>query len=44
VKAVTNDDSPADCTVVVAREYLLAMAKGHLDPMSAMMRVFGLLQ
>ncbi len=35
---VTNDDSPADCTVVVAREDLLAMAKGQLDPMSAMMR------
>lgn len=37
-RTVTNDDAPADCTVVVAREDLEAMAKGQLDPMSAMMR------
>jgi putative sterol carrier protein len=37
-QTVTNDDAPADCTVVVAREDLLAMTKGQLDPMSAMMR------
>lgn len=37
-QAVTNDDAPADCTVTVSREDLLAMAKGELDPMSAMLR------
>ncbi len=35
---VSNEDAPADCTVVVSREDLEAMAKGSLDPMSAMMR------
>jgi putative sterol carrier protein len=35
---VTNDDAPADCTVVVSREDLESMARGQLDPMSAMMR------
>ena len=35
---VTNDDAPADCTVVISREDLLAMARGELDPMSAMLR------
>ena len=37
-QAVTNDDAPADCTVVISREDLEAMAKGELDPMSAMLR------
>jgi putative sterol carrier protein len=37
-QTVTNDDAPADCTVEIAREDLLAMAKGELDPMSAMLR------
>ena len=37
-QAVTNDDAAADCTVVVSREDLEAMAKGELDPMSAMLR------
>jgi putative sterol carrier protein len=37
-QAVTNDDAPADCTVVVACDDLTAMAKGELDPMSAMLR------
>jgi putative sterol carrier protein len=37
-QSVTNDDTPADCTVVVSREDLMAMAKGELDPMSAMLR------
>lgn len=37
-QAVTNDDAPADCTVVVSREDLEAMAKGQLDPMTAMFR------
>ena len=35
---VTNDDAPADCTVVVSREDLESMVRGELDPMSAMMR------
>lgn len=35
---VTNDDAPADCTVVISREDLEAMARGQLDPMAAMMR------
>jgi putative sterol carrier protein len=37
-RTVTNDDAPADCTVVIAREDLVAMAKGELDPMAAMLR------
>ena len=37
-QAVTNDDAPADCTVVISREDLEAMAKGELDPMTAMLR------
>ncbi len=35
---VSNDDAPADCTVIIGREDLEAMAKGQLDPMAAMMR------
>jgi putative sterol carrier protein len=35
---VTNEDTPADCTVAVTREDLEAMARGELDPMQAMMR------
>ncbi len=37
-KAVTNDDAPADCTLVISREDLVALAKGQLDPMAAMLR------
>lgn len=37
-QAVSNEDAPADCTVVVAPDDLEAMAKGQLDPMSAMLR------
>jgi putative sterol carrier protein len=37
-RTVTNEDAPADCTVVVACEDLVSMVKGQLDPMSAMMR------
>ena len=37
-QAVTNADAPADCTVVVSREDLAALARGELDPMSAMLR------
>ena len=36
--AVTNDDAPADCTVVVSLDTLGAMARGELDPMAAMFR------
>lgn len=35
---VSNDDEPADCTVVVSRDDLEALARGELDPMSAMLR------
>lgn len=37
-QTVTNEDAPADCTVIVSREDLEAMAKGELDPMGAMLR------
>ncbi len=37
-QAVTNADAPADCTVVVSREDLEALARGELDPMSAMLK------
>ena len=37
-RTVTNDDVPAACTVVVGREDLEAMARGELDPMTAMLR------
>ncbi len=35
---VTNDDAPADCTVVISREDLESLVRGELDPMAAMMR------
>jgi putative sterol carrier protein len=35
---VTNDDAPADCTLVVAIDDLVALAEGRLDPVMAMMR------
>ena len=35
---VFNEDRPADCTVSVSTEDLLALAQGRLDPMSALMR------
>jgi len=35
---VTNADAPADCTVVISRDDLEALARGLLDPMTAMMR------
>lgn len=37
-RTVTNEDGPADCTVVISREDLEAMVRGQLDPMSAMLR------
>jgi putative sterol carrier protein len=35
---VSNEDKPADCTVSVSKDDLVALAKGQLDPMSALMR------
>ena len=35
---VTNDDAPADCTIIVAREDLEAMVRGELDPTMAFMQ------
>ncbi len=35
---VSHDDGPADCTVLVSRDDLAALAQGRLDPMTAMMR------
>ena len=34
---VSNDDKPADLTVTVSRTDLVALGKGELDPMRAMM-------
>ncbi len=34
---VTNDNAPADCTVIVSKDDLVAMAQGDLDPTSAFM-------
>jgi putative sterol carrier protein len=34
---VTNEDAPADCTIVVAKDDLVAMTKGELDPTTAFM-------
>ena len=34
---VTNDNAPADCTVTVSKDDLVAMTKGELDPTSAFM-------
>jgi putative sterol carrier protein len=35
---VTNEDLPADCTVSLSKEDLMALAQGQLDPMTALMR------
>ncbi|HVY35512.1 MAG TPA: SCP2 sterol-binding domain-containing protein [Caulobacteraceae bacterium] len=35
---VCNEDRPADCTVSVSTDDLVALAQGRLDPMSALMR------
>jgi putative sterol carrier protein len=37
-QVVSNEDAPADCTVVISCADLEAMARGQLDPMAAMMR------
>ena len=34
---VSNDNAPADCTIIVAREDLEAMVRGELDPTMAFM-------
>ncbi len=34
---VTNEDTPADCTVIVSKDDLEAMTKGELDPTTAFM-------
>lgn len=36
--AVSNADRPADCTLVLSLEDLIALGKGKLDPAMAMMR------
>ena len=35
--SVTNDNTPADCTVIVSKDDLEAMTKGELDPTTAFM-------
>ena len=34
---VTNDSAPADCTVIVSKDDLVAMTQGQLDPTTAFM-------
>lgn len=34
---VTNEDLPADCTIIVSREDLESMVRGELDPTMAFM-------
>jgi putative sterol carrier protein len=35
---VTNENTPADCTIIVAREDLESMVRGELDPTMAFMQ------
>ena len=35
---VSNDDRPADCTVSVSAEDLVALTQGRMDPMNALVR------
>ncbi len=35
--SVTNENLPADCTVIVAKDDLVAMTQGELDPTTAFM-------
>jgi putative sterol carrier protein len=35
--SVTNENTPADCTVIVSKDDLVAMTQGELDPTSAFM-------
>ncbi len=34
---VTNENTPADCTVIVSKDDLVAMTQGELDPTTAFM-------
>jgi putative sterol carrier protein len=36
--SVTNEDKPADCTIVVAKDDFEKMAQGQLDPTMAFMQ------
>jgi putative sterol carrier protein len=36
--SVTNEDLPADCTILVSQEDFEDLARGRLDPAMAMMR------
>ena len=36
--AVTNDDLPADCTILVSQDDFEDLARGRLDPAMALMR------
>jgi putative sterol carrier protein len=36
--SVTNDDLPADCTILVSQDDFEDLARGRLDPAMAMMR------
>jgi putative sterol carrier protein len=35
---VTNEDAPADCTIIVSRDDLESMVRGELDPTMAFMQ------
>ncbi len=35
--SVTNENLPADCTVIVSKDDLVAMTQGELDPTTAFM-------
>ena len=35
--SVTNENAPADCTVIVSKDDLVAMTQGELDPTTAFM-------
>jgi putative sterol carrier protein len=35
---VTNEDAPADCTIIVSQDDFEALAKGKLDPTMAFMQ------
>jgi putative sterol carrier protein len=35
--SVTNENTPADCTVIVSKDDLVAMTQGELDPTTAFM-------
>ena len=34
---VTNENTPGDCTIIVAKDDLVAMTRGELDPTTAFM-------